>query len=192
MKKLILTATLMLVAMMVFTSCVQNNKKQQTTPKEVKLQYEYNLFCPGDILEFTDIEITYADCDGTLITDTISAGQPEVLSDGSKSTVDFHTNIKINVVPTRLYMSFRYLPKPSISAGTDKSVSTAATMYFSTVNVDQIYDGYRSFESPAESVKANELKAYFDQFNENPPTLDYTLQEKSIGVMSTLGLVKND
>ena len=196
MKKSIINATLMLVAMMMFTSCVQNNKKQQQaqqqTPKKVKLQYEYNMFCPSEILEFADIEITYADGDGTLISDTITSEQIEVSSSDSESMVDFHTNIKINVVPTRLYLTFRYLPKEGVSAGTDKTVSTEATMYFSTVNADQILDYVQPYENPTKSVKASELKAYFDQFNENPPVFDYTLQEKSIGMMNSLGLVKND
>lgn len=191
MKKLIFNITLMLVAMMMATSCVQNNKKQQT-PKEVKLQYEYNMFCPSDILEFTDIEITYADGDGTLITDTITSEQTEVSSSDSGSMVDFHTNIKINAVPTRLYVTFRYLPKDGITAGTDKSVSTAATMYISTVNSDQVLDGHRSYENPTQSVKASDLKAFFDKFNENPPTLDYTLQEKSGILTNALELVKNN
>ena len=193
MKKLIFNITLTLVAMMVFTSCVQNNKKQQQTqqqtPKKVKLQYEYNMFCPSEILEFADIEITYADGDGTLITDTITAGQQE---EDTESTVDFHTNISINSVPTRLYLTFRYLPKDGVSAGADKSVSTEATMYFSTVNSDQIFDYVQPYENPTKSVKASELKAYFDQFNANPPVFDYTLQEKSVGMMNTLGLVKNN
>ena len=191
MKKSIFNITLILVAIMALTSCVQNNKKQQT-PKEVKLQYEYNMFCPSEILEFADIEITYADGDGTLITDTITAGQIEVSSSDSESMVDFHTNIKINVVPTRLYLTFRYLPKDGVSADADKSVSTEATMYLSTVNSDQIFDFVQPYENPTKSVKASELKAYFDEFNANPPTLDYTLQEKSIGMMNSLGLVKNN
>ena len=80
----------MLVAMMMFTSCVQNNKKQQQTPKEVKLQYEYSMFCPSEILEFADIEVTYANGDGTLISDTITSEQIEVSSSDSGSMVDFH------------------------------------------------------------------------------------------------------
>ena len=191
MKKSIFNITLILVAIMALTSCVQNNKKQQT-PKEVKLQYEYNMFCPSEILEFADIEITYADGDGTLISDTITSEQIEVSSSDSGSMVDFHTNIKINVVPTRLYLTFRYLPKDGVSAGADKTVSTEATMYLSTVNSDQIYDYVQPYENPTKSVKASELKAYFDQFNENPPVFDYTLQEKTVGMMNTLGLVKND
>lgn len=177
-----------------FTSCVhtqtQNEKKQQT-PKEVKLQYEYNMFCPGDILEFADIEVTYADGDGNLVTDTISSEQQEVSSGDSEPIAGWNTNIKINVVPTRLYMSYRYLPKDGISAGQDKLVSTAATMYISTVNADQVLDFYRSVETPDQNIKANELKAYFEQVNENPPTLDYTLQETS-GILNKLGLVKNN
>ena len=191
MKKSIFNITLILVAIMALTSCVQNNKKQQT-PKEVKLQYEYNMFCPSEILEFADIEITYADGDGTLISDTITSEQIEVSSSDSGSMVDFHTNIKINVVPTRLYLTFRYLPKDGVSAGADKTVSTEATMYLSTVNSDQIFDYVQPYENPTKSVKASELKAYFDQFNENPPVFDYTLQKKTVGMMNTLGLVKND
>lgn len=182
----------LVLATAAFTSCVQKNKKQQQTPKEVKLQYEYNMFCPSEILEFADIEVTYADGDGTLISDTITSEQIEVSSSDSESMVDFHTNIKINSVPTRLYLTFRYLPKDGVSAGADKSVSTEATMYFSTVNSDQIFDYVQPYENPTKSVKASELKAYFDQFNANPPTLDYTLQEKSVGMMNKLGLVKNE
>lgn len=193
MKKLIINPTLMLIAMMALTACVQSNQqeKRQTSPKKVKLQYEYNMFCPSDILEFADIEVTYSDGNGNLVADTISSGQQEVPNSDSGSTVDWHTNIKIDVVPTRVYLSFRYLPKADISAGTDKSVSTAATMYFASVNTDQIMNFHQSFETPDKSVKASELKAYFDKFNQNPPTLDYTLQEMS-GLLNTLGLVKNN
>ena len=197
MKKSIINPTLMLIAMIVLTACVQSNQqnnqqeKRQTTPKKVKLQYEYNMFCPSDILEFADIEITYSDGSGNLVNDTISSGQQEGSGSNSESTVDWHTNIKINEVPTRLYLSFRYLPKADVSAGTDKSVSTAATMYFASVNADQIMNFHQSFENPDQSVKASELKAYFDKFNQNPPALDFTLQEMS-GLLNKLGLVKND
>ena len=162
-------------------------QQKQQTPKEVKLQYEYNLFCHSDILEFADIEITYADGDGTLITDTITSEQTEVSSSDSEPMVEyFHTNININAVPTRLYMTFRYLPKDDITVSTDQSVSTAGW-----IEVDGRL-GYRVCENPIQSVKASELKAFFNKFNENPPTLDYTLQEKSGILTNALELVKNN
>lgn len=189
MKKSIINATLLLVAIIISTSCVHDNKKQQT-PKEVKLQYEYNMFCHSDILEFADIEITYADGDGTLITDTITSEQTEVSSSDSEPMVEyFHTNININAVPTRLYMTFRYLPKDDITVSTDQSVSTAGWM---EVDGRSGIDGYRVCENPIQSVKASELKAFFNKFNENPPSLDYTLQEKSGILTNALELVKNN
>jgi len=184
----------LVLATAAFASCVQNNKQQ--TPKKVKLQYEYNMFCSSEILEFADIEVTYADGNGNLVTDTIIAEQQEESNSDSDTITSFHTNIKIDVVPTRLYMSFRYLTKEGISADTDKSVSTAAKMYLTTVNADQISNFYQSLENPVESVKASELKSYFDKFNENPPALDYTLQELSGAIrtlgLGSLGLVKNN
>ena len=192
----------MALATAAFSSCVQNNGQQQTpqnesadnnsqqqqakndsgdnsskqqTPKKVRLQYEYSMFCAGDILEFADIEITHTDGNGKFVTETITAEQLE-----DSSIAHWHANISINTIPARLFVSARYLPKSGIKIDKDKLISTKITLSGSSVNYDQIYyKDVQMIETPVESVRASKLKAYFDLINENPPTLDYTLQESS-------------
>ena len=191
MKTTLLYINMFLVlATVAFTACVPStrNKQNQQTPKNVKLHCQYAMYCSGEILDFADIEITYSDSNGKLVTDTITSERKE---EESQSLVEWHIDLGINTVPARLFMSSRYLPKPGSDVDNDKTISTTNEMHFSSVNSDQIYNCYQSVESPVNSVKASELNNYFNLVNENPPTLDFTLQSMTSGAFK-YELVKND
>ena len=195
MKTTLLHITMFLVlATAALTACVPNlPKKQQATQtsnKNVQLSFQYQMYCECEVLDYADIEVTYNDRSGKLATDTITIEQKE---EESQTMVEWHANLGIDTVPFRVYLSYRYLPKPGIDVDADKFIAVNNTMHFSSVNSDRVGDCWRWFDNPIQNVRASKLKDYFDLINENRPTLDCAVQcNTSPTAVFEFELVEND
>lgn len=163
-------------------------------------------------MDYVDIEITYANSNGELITDTLTRDNISSLSVGiqdydglwnydSTSTVGWFEDIIIDTIPARLYLKARYLIKPGIEVDKDKMIRIGSSMcinHYPVQDTDSTYtpnfvmkNHYRVIFCPIHSVRGSKLKTYLDLANEEASTLDYTVQRSASD--SSIGeLVKND
>lgn len=192
---LLYIATLVVMACAVFTSCEQKSNK---SPQHIdSLKFQYSLDCSRELMDYVDIEITYANSHGELITDTLTRDNISSLSLGiqdydglwnydSTSTVGWFEDIIIDTIPARLYLKTRYLIKPGIDIDKDKMIRIGSSMCIQHSPVeysDSTYtpnfmmrDHYRVIFCPIHSVRGSKLKTYLELANEDPATLDYTVR----------------
>lgn len=208
---LLYIATLVVIACAAFTSCEQ---KSNQSPQHIdSLKFQYLWECSRELMDYVDIEITYANSNGELVTDTLTRDNISSLSLGiqdydglwnydSTSTVSWFEDIIIDTIPARLYLKARYLIKPGIEVDKDKMIRIGSSMSLqhswdseesdSTYEPDFVMrDHYRVIFCPIHSVRGSKLKTYLELANDEASTLDYTVQRRasdpSIGE-----LVKND
>ena len=208
---LLYIATLVVMACAVFTSCEQKSDQSPQHIDSLKFQYSWN--CSRELMDYVDIEITYANSNGELITDTLTKDNISSLSLGildydglenndSTSTVGWTEDIIIDTIPARLYLKARYLIKPGIEVDKDKMIRIGSSMSFSHFGYAEdsdstftpkfvMRDYYRVTFCPIHSVRGSKLKTYLELANEEASTLDYTVQSTSSDP-STGELVKND
>ena len=208
---LLYIATLVVMACAVFTSCEQKSDQSPQHIDSLKFQYSWN--CSRELMDYVDIEITYANSNGELITDTLTKDNISSLSLGildydglgnndSTSTVGWTEDIIIDTIPARLYLKARYLIKPGIDVDKDKMIRIGSSMSFSHFGYAEdsdstftpkfvMRDYYRVTFCPIHSVRGSKLKTYLELANEEASTLDYTVQSTSSDP-STGELVKND
>lgn len=207
---LLYIATLVVMACAVFTSCEQ---KSNQSPEHIdSLRFQYSWDCSRELMDYVDIEITYTNGNGELITDTLTRDNISSLSLGiqdydglwnydSTSTVGWFEDIIIDTIPARLYLKARYLIKPGIEVDKDKIIRIGSSMciqHYPVEYSDSTYepnfvmrDYYRVIFCPIHSVRGSKLKTYLELANEEASTLDYTVQRKTDD--SSIGeLVKND
>ena len=210
---LLYIATLVVITCAAFTSCEQKSNQSPAHVDSLKFQYSWE--CSRELMDYVDIEITYANSKGELITDTLT--RDSIINskfhtgiqdfDGlwnydSTSIVSWFENIFIDTVPARLYLKTRYLIKPRIDVDKDKMIRIGSRLslqhFWYSEESDSTYepdfvmrDHYRVTFCPIHSVRGNKLKAYLELANEEASTLDYTVQRRasdpSIGEF-----VKND
>lgn len=208
---LLYIATLVVMACAVFTSCEQKSDQSPQHIDSLKFQYSWN--CSRELMDYVDIEITYANSNGELITDTLTKDNISSLSLGildydglgnndSTSTVGWTEDIIIDTIPARLYLKARYLIKPGIDVDKDKMIRIGSSMSFSHLGYSEdsdstftpkfvMRDHYRVTFCPIHSVRGSKLKTYLELANEEASTLDYTVQSRASD--SSIGeLVKND
>lgn len=208
---LLYIATLVVMACAVFTSCEQKSDQSPQHIDSLKFQYSWN--CSRELMDYVDIEITYANSNGELITDTLTKDNISSLSLGildydglgnndSTSTVGWTEDIIIDTIPARLYLKARYLIKPGIDVDKDKMIRIGSSMSFSHFGYAEdsdstftpkfvMRDYYRVTFCPIHSVRGSKLKTYLELANEEASTLDYTVQSTASDP-STGELVKND
>lgn len=207
---LLYIATLVVMACAAFTSCEQ---KSNQSPEHIdSLRFQYSWDCSRELMDYVDIEITYANSNGELITDTLTRDNISSLSLGiqdydglwnydSTSTVGWFEDIIIDTIPARLYLKTRYLIKPGIDIDKDKMIRIGSSMciqHSPAEYSDSTYtpnfvmrDYYRVIFCPIHSVRDNKLKTYLELANEEASTLDFTVQSKASD--SSIGeLVEND
>ena len=192
---LLYIATIFVLACAAFSSCEQNDNQ---APEQIdSLKFQYDLSCSRELMKYTDIEITYAKGNGEIVIDTLTIDNMSSLStfvrefDGNTYTLDTTSimswieDIDIDTIPARLYLKSRYLIKPDIDIDNDKMVHIGSRLQFqcvsdwdSTRNF-RFYDSYRCIVCPIHDVKGSKLKTYLELVNDEPPTLDYTLQRKA-------------
>lgn len=209
---LLYIATLVVIACAAFSSCEQKSNQSPAHVDSLSIQYSWD--CSRELMDYVDIEITYANSNGELVTDTLTRDNISSLSLGiqdydglwnydSTSTVSWNEDIVIDTIPARLYLKARYLIKPGIEVDKDKMIRIGSSMSIQNTtefseNSDSIpepefelRDYYRVTFCPIHSVRGNKLKAYLELANEEASTLDYTVQRRasdpSIGEF-----VKND
>lgn len=209
---LLYIATLVVIACAAFSSCEQKSNQSPAHVDSLSIQYSWN--CSRELMDYVDIEITYANSNGELVTDTLTRDNISSLSLGiqdfdglwnydSTSTVSWFENIIIDTVPARLYLKARYLIKPGIEVDKEKMIRIGSSMSIQNITERSEYsdsipepefelrDYYRVTFCPIHSVRGNKLKAYLELANEEASTLDYTVQRRasdpSIGEF-----VKND
>lgn len=209
---LLYIATLVVIACAAFTSCEQKSNQSPAHVDFLSIQYSWD--CSRELMDYVDIEITYANSNGELVTDTLTRDNISSLSLGiqdydglwyydSTSTVSWHEDIVIDTIPARLYLKARYLIKPGIEVDKDKMIRIGSSMSIQNTTEFSEYsdsipepefelrDYYRVTFCPIHSVRGNKLKAYLELANEEASTLDYTVQRRasdpSIGEF-----VKND
>ena len=180
------------VACAVFTSCEQNNNQG---PEHVdSLKYLYSVEYSQELMDYVDIEITYANGKGELITDTLTKDSMQSIllrfedfdgyaRDTTRRSAYWDKMINIDTIPARLYLKSRYLMKPDIIVDNDIMIH-----FLSEIEMQSRWwesDSTASFKDygweymkcdPIHSVRGSKLKAYIDLVNEQPPTLDYTLR----------------
>ena len=209
---LLYIATLVVIACAAFSSCEQKSNQSPAHVDSLSIQYSWD--CSRELMDYVDIEITYANSNGELVTDTLTRDNISSLSLGiqdydglwyydSTSTVSWHEDIVIDTIPARLYLKARYLIKPGIEVDKDKMIRIGSSMSIQNTTEFSEYsdsipepefelrDYYRVTFCPIHSVRGNKLKAYLELANEEASTLDYTVQRRasdpSIGEF-----VKND
>jgi hypothetical protein len=209
---LLYIAILVVIACAAFTSCEQKSNQSPAHVDSLSIQYSWD--CSRELMDYVDIEITYANSNGELVTDTLTRDNISSLSLGiqdydglwyydSTSTVSWHEDIVIDTIPARLYLKARYLIKPGIEVDKDKMIRIGSSMSIQNTTEFSEYsdsipepefelrDYYRVTFCPIHSVRGNKLKAYLELANEEASTLDYTVQRRasdpSIGEF-----VKND
>ena len=189
---LLYIAALGVVACAVFTSCEQNNNQG---PEHVdSLKYLYSVEYSQELMDYVDIEITYANGKGELITDTLTKDSMQSIllrfedfdgyaRDTTRRSAYWDKMINIDTIPARLYLKSRYLMKPDIIVDNDIMIH-----FLSEIEMQSRWwesDSTASFKDygweymkcdPIHSVRGSKLKAYSDLVNEQPPTLDYTLR----------------
>ena len=189
---LLYIAALGVVACAVFTSCEQNNNQG---PEHVdSLKYMYSVEYSQELMDYVDIEITYANGKGELITDTLTKDSMQSIllrfedfdgyaRDTTRRSAYWDKMINIDTIPARLYLKSRYLMKPDIIVDKDIMIH-----FLSEIEMQSRWwesDSTASFKDygweymkcdPIHSVRGSKLKAYIDLVNEQPPTLDYTLR----------------
>ena len=189
---LLYIAALGVVACAVFTSCEQNNNQG---PEHVdSLKYMYSVEYSQELMDYVDIEITYANGKGELITDTLTKDSMQSIllrfedfdgyaRDTTRRSAYWDKMINIDTIPARLYLKSRYLMKPDIIVDNDIMIH-----FLSEIEMQSPWwksDSTASFKDygweymkcdPIHSVRGSKLKAYIDLVNEQPPTLDYTLR----------------
>ena len=189
---LLYIAALGVVACAVFTSCEQNNNQG---PEHVdSLKYLYSVEYSQELMDYVDIEITYANGKGELITDTLTKDSMQSIQlrfedfdgyarDTTRRSAYWDKMINIDTIPARLYLKSRYLMKPDIIVDNDIMIH-----FLSEIEMQSPWwksDSTASFKDygweymkcdPIHSVRGSKLKAYIDLVNEQPPTLDYTLR----------------
>jgi hypothetical protein len=189
---LLYIAALGVVACAVFTSCEQNNNQG---PEHVdSLKYLYSVEYSQELMDYVDIEITYANGKGELITDTLTKDSMQSIllrfedfdgyaRDTTRRSAYWDKMINIDTIPARLYLKSRYLMKPDIIVDNDIMIH-----FLSEIEMQSPWwksDSTASFKDygweymkcdPIHSVRGSKLKAYIDLVNEQPPTLDYTLR----------------
>ena len=189
---LLYIAALGVVACAVFTSCEQNNNQG---PEHVdSLKYLYSVEYSQELMDYVDIEITYANGKGELITDTLTKDSMQSIllrfedfdgyaRDTTRRSAYWDKMINIDTIPVRLYLKSRYLMKPDIIVDNDIMIH-----FLSEIEMQSRWwesDSTASFKDygweymkcdPIHSVRGSKLKAYIDLVNEQPPTLDYTLR----------------
>ena len=189
---LLYIAALGVVACAVFTSCEQNNNQE---PEHVDSQgYIYLVNYSQELMDYVDIEITYANSKGELITDTLTKDSMQSIvlpypdfdglaTDTTRRSATWNKVICIDTIPARLYLKSRYLMKPGIIVDKDIMIPILSDMQIQSRWWES--DSTASFKSygwesmkcdPIHSVRGSKLKAYIDLVNEQPPTLDYTLR----------------
>ena len=181
------------VACGAFTSCEQNNNQGPEHVDSVK--YLYSVEYSQELMDYVDIEITYANSKGELITDTLT--KDSMLSvmlrfedfdgyarDTTRRSAYWDKKINIDTIPARLYLKSRYLMKPDIIVDSDIMIPFLSEIEMqsrwwesdSTASFKD-YSGWEYMKcDPIHSVRGSKLKAYIDLVNEQPPTLDYTLR----------------
>ena len=209
---LLYIATLVVIACAAFSSCEQKSNQSPAHVDSLSIQYSWD--CSRELMDYVDIEITYANSKGELVTDTLTRDNISSLSLGirdcdglwyydSTSTVSWNEDIVIDTIPARLYLKARYLIKPGIEVDKDKMIRIGSSMSIQNTTEFSEYsdsipepefelrDYYRVTFCPIHSVRGNKLKAYLELANEEASTLDYTVQRRasdpSIGEF-----VKND
>ena len=209
---LLYIATLVVIACAAFSSCEQKSNQSPAHVDSLSIQYSWD--CSRELMDYVDIEITYANSNGELVTDTLTRDNISSLSLGiqdydglwyydSTSTVSWNEDIVIDTIPARLYLKARYLIKPGIEVDKDKMIRIGSSMSIQNTTEFSEYsdsipepefelrDYYRVTFCPIHSVRGNKLKAYLELANEEASTLDYTVQRRasdpSIGEF-----VKND
>ena len=209
---LLYIATLVVIACAAFSSCEQKSNQSPAHVDSLSIQYSWD--CSRELMDYVDIEITYANSKGELVTDTLTRDNISSLSLGirdcdglwyydSTSTVSWNEDIVIDTIPARLYLKARYLIKPGIEVDKDKMIRIGSSMTIQNTTEFSEYsdsipepefelrDYYRVTFCPIHSVRGNKLKAYLELANEEASTLDYTVQRRasdpSIGEF-----VKND
>ena len=189
---LLYIAALGVVACAVFTACEQNNNQG---PEHVdSLKYLYSVEYSQELMDYVDIEITYANGKGELITDTLTKDSMQSIllrfedfdgyaRDTTRRSAYWDKMINIDTIPARLYLKSRYLMKPDIIVDNDIMIH-----FLSEIEMQSPWwksDSTASFKDygweymkcdPIHSVRGSKLKAYIDLVNEQPPTLDYTLR----------------
>ena len=189
---LLYIAALGVVACAVFTSCEKNNNQG---PEHVdSLKYLYSVEYSQELMDYVDIEITYANGKGELITDTLTKDSMQSIllrfedfdgyaRDTTRRSAYWDKMINIDTIPARLYLKSRYLMKPDIIVDNDIMIH-----FLSEIEMQSRWwesDSTASFKDygweymkcdPIHSVRGSKLKAYIDLVNEQPPTLDYTLR----------------
>ena len=189
---LLYIAALGVVACAVFTSCEQNNNQG---PEHVdSLKYMYSVEYSQELMDYVDIEITYANNRGELITDTLTKDSMQSIvlqfedfdgyaRDTTRRSAFWNKVIYIDTIPARLYLKSRYLMKPGIIVDKDIMIPILSDMQIQSRWWES--DSTASFKDygweymkcdPIHSVRGSKLKAYIDLVNEQPPTLDYTLR----------------
>lgn len=207
---LLYIATLVVMACAVFTSCEQKSNQSPEHVNSLKFQYSWD--CSRELMDYVDIEITYTNSNGELITDTLTRDSISSLSVGIQdydglwnydltSAVSWTEDIIIDTIPARLYLKTRYLIKPGIDIDKDKMIRIGSSMcinHYPVQDTDSTYtpnfvmrDHYRVTFCPLHSVRGSKLKTYLELANEEASTLDYTVQRSASD--SSIGeLVKND
>ena len=194
---LLYIAALGVVACAVFTSCEQNNNQG---PEHVdSLKYLYSVEYSQELMDYVDIEITYANGKGELITDTLTKDSMQSIllrfedfdgyaRDTTRRSAYWDKMINIDTIPARLYLKSRYLMKPDIIVDNDIMIH-----FLSEIEMQSRWwesDSTASFKDygweymkcdPIHSVRGSKLKAYIYLVNEQPPTLDYTLRRNPNG-----------
>ena len=209
---LLYIATLVVIACAAFSSCEQKSNQSPAHVDSLSIQYSWD--CSRELMDYVDIEITYANSKGELVTDTLTRDNISSLSLGirdcdglwyydSTSTVSWNEDIVIDTIPARLYLKARYLIKPGIEVDKDKMIRIGSSMSIRNTTERSEYsdsipepefelrDYYRVTFCPIHSVRGNKLKTYLELANEEASTLDYTVQRRASDP-STGEFVKND
>ena len=193
---LLYIASLVVMACAVFTSCEQmgnqiNKRNYNPAPMHVDfLKIEYSMEGSRELMDYVDIEITYANGKGKLVTDTITIdsikGSYTSIQDFDGKWSDDSTHfywaeyINIDTIPARLYLKYRYLIKPDIEVDQDKMIDVSSSLSFmdfpDTTDSYLIGDVSPRIYCPIYTVKGSKLKTFLELINENPVTLDYTVR----------------
>ena len=194
---LLYIAALVVMVCAVFASCERLlgeqekklNRNQEPMPVDF-LKFEYSMKGSQEMMDYVDIEITYANGKGELVTDTITRdsieGRYTSFQDfDGKWKIDsthyyWQRFINIDTIPARLYLKSRYLMKANIDVDKDKIINLYNRLEFmdypdSTASY-LIGDVSQHIDVPLHSVRGSKLKAYLELVNENPPVLDYIVQ----------------
>lgn len=192
---LLYIATLVVMACAAFTSCEQKSNQSPEHVNSLKFQYSWD--CSRELMDYVDIEFTYTNGNGELITDTLTRDNISSLSVGIQdydglwnydltSAVSWNEDIIIDTIPARLYLKARYLIKPGIEVDKDKMIRIGSSMcinHYPVQDTDSTYtpnfvmrDHYRVTFCPIHSVRGSKLKTYLDLANEEASTLDYTVR----------------